>query len=92
MRTEKDCLEKNQYGLYNQRFNINSQPNGILDLAFTVDDIKTVSQYIVESGGQILGKIVQCIVGYPAFHCYAKDPEGNVLHLAQNISNNNHSS
>lgn len=58
---------------------------GVLDLAFTVDNIAEVSEYINQQGGKLISKPLLAKSGFPAFHCYATDPEGNVLHIAQNI-------
>lgn len=66
-------------------FDFLKRPCGILDIAFTVDDIQTVMNYIVSQGGDLIGKPLKASAGFPALHCYARDPEGNVLHLAQNL-------
>ena len=58
---------------------------GHVDNAFTVDDISQVLKYIVENGGALVNKPLKSTGGFPAIHCYATDPEGNVLHLAQNL-------
>jgi predicted enzyme related to lactoylglutathione lyase len=61
------------------------RPIGILDIAFTVDDIASVIDYIVREGGDLIGEPLKSPSGFPAYHCYARDPEGNVLHLAENL-------
>ena len=65
-------------------FEFRTQPRGVLDIAFTVDDIGAVSKYILVHGGDIIGQTMNTTSGHPAFHCYARDPEGNVLHIAEN--------
>ena len=59
---------------------------GILDIAFTVDDIDSVLRFIVKHGGNLIGEPLMTVAGFPALHCYARDPEGNVLHIAENRS------
>ena len=66
-------------------FSFNDSENGVLDIAFTVDDINSVSDYVLSHGGSIIGDVVKAPVGYPALHCYLLDPEGNVLHVAENL-------
>ena len=66
-------------------FNFSRRRIGILDLAFTVDDIISVLEYVIDSGGDIISKPMQGSEGFPALHSYARDPEGNVLHIAQNL-------
>ncbi len=68
-----------------ETFDFMKLPPGVLDLAFTVDDIKSVLEYIVDCGGDVINKPMQSIEGFPALHCYARDPEGNVLHIAENL-------
>jgi len=67
-------------------FDFLTAPRGVLDIAFTVDDIHAVLDYIVASGGDAIGEPLKAAAGFPALHCYARDPEGNVIHLAQNLS------
>lgn len=66
-------------------FDFTKQPLGVLDLAFTVDDIVAIRNFIILNGGDMIGEPLRLIGGFPALHCYARDPEGNVLHLAQNL-------
>ena len=66
-------------------FDFASKSIGVLDLAFTVDDIIAVCNYIVLNGGDLIGEPLELVGGFPALHCYARDPEGNLLHLAQNL-------
>ena len=68
------------------KFNFLGRPIGILDIAFTVDDIDSVLRFIVKHGGNIIGEPLESVAGFPALHCYARDPEGNVLHIAENLS------
>ena len=51
----------------------------------TVDDIQLMINYITDNGGDLISEPMQSIAGFPALHSYARDPEGNVLHLAQNL-------
>jgi len=67
-------------------FDFEQRNIGVLDIAFTVDDIEAVLKYILDSGGDLISKPLQATAGFPALHSYARDPEGNVLHIAQNIS------
>jgi len=66
-------------------FSFSDNENGVLDIAFTVDDINSVSDYVISHGGGLIGGVMKAAVGYPALHRYLLDPEGNVLHIAQNI-------
>ena len=66
-------------------FSFSDNENGVLDIAFTVDDINSVSDYVISHGGGLIGGVMKAAVGYPALHRYLLDPEGNVLHLAQNL-------
>ena len=66
-------------------FDFTKRSLGVLDLAFTVDDIISIRNFIVSNGGDLIGEPLKLIGGFPALHCYARDPEGNVLHLAQNL-------
>jgi len=67
-------------------FSFSDNENGVLDIAFTVDDINSVSDYVISHGGGLIGGVMKAAVGYPALHRYLLDPEGNVLHIAQNIN------
>ena len=67
-------------------FDFRKKSIGVLDIAFTVDNIEAVCQYIITQGGDIIGKPMKAVAGFPALHCYSRDPEGNVLHIAQNQS------
>ena len=58
---------------------------GVLDLAFTIDKINEVIEYIISKNGKVLSEPIKATQGFPALHMYASDPEGNVLHLAQNL-------
>lgn len=69
-----------------ERFDFLSKPAGVLDIAFTVDDIRKVLMFIVANGGKAIGEPLAAFTGFPALHCYALDPEGNVLHLAENVA------
>lgn len=67
-------------------FNFLTRSLGVLDLAFTVDDIIAVRNFIISNDGDLIGEPLKAVSGFPALHCYARDPEGNVLHLAQNLN------
>ncbi len=79
-------LQNNKSSIDTSEFNITRIKKGVLDIAFTVDDINTVSNYIVGKGGKLIGGPIKAHTGYPALHCYLQDIEGNVLHIAQNIT------
>ena len=66
-------------------FSFSDNENGVLDIAFTVDDINSVSDYVISHGGGLIGDVMKAAVGYPALHRYLLDPEGNVLHVAENL-------
>ena len=66
-------------------FSFSDNENGVLDIAFTVDDINSVSDYVISHGGGLIGDVMKAAVGYPALHRYLIDPEGNVLHVAENL-------
>jgi catechol 2,3-dioxygenase-like lactoylglutathione lyase family enzyme len=66
-------------------FSFSDNENGILDIAFTVDDINSVSDYVISHDGGLIGDVMKAAVGYPALHRYLLDPEGNVLHVAENL-------
>ena len=68
-------------------FDIFQREMGVLDLAFTVDDICGAQSFILENGGGLIGLgPVQAKTGFPALHCYAYDPEGNILHIVENLA------
>jgi catechol 2,3-dioxygenase-like lactoylglutathione lyase family enzyme len=67
-------------------FDFLKRSSGVLDIAFTVDDVIAVNDFILLNGGDIIGTPLRSTSGFPALHCYVRDPEGNVLHLAQNLS------
>ena len=66
-------------------FSFSDNENGVLDIAFTVDDINSVSDYVISHGGGLIGDVMKAAVGYPDLHRYLLDPEGNVLHVAENL-------
>ena len=66
-------------------FSFSDNENGVLDIAFTVDDINSVSEYVISHGGGVIGEVMKAAVGFPALHRYLFDPERNVLHLAENL-------
>ena len=86
MKIKSDSMEDEELAVKLENFNFVERSLGILDIAFTVDDIQSVLDYIVDQGGDLIGKPLKAAAGFPALHCYARDPEGNVLHLAQNLS------
>ena len=86
IKANKSNVKKSLLEKILSKFDLNNQPLGILDIAFTVDDIKAVIEYIDSNGGDIISKPMEAAVGFPALHSYARDPEGNVLHLAQNLT------
>lgn len=82
----KNYKENQGEVIYSPKFDFYERPAGILDIAFTVDDINSVLMHIIKSGGSIVGEPLESVAGFPALHCYAQDPEGNVLHIAENLS------
>lgn len=81
-----DNHEDNSGDFMFDRFDFSERNIGVLDIAFTVDDIEAVLKYIIDSGGDLISEPLQAAAGFPAKHSYARDPEGNILHIAQNIS------
>ena len=67
-------------------FDVNKCCYGVLDIAFTVDDIHAVIEYIIDKGGSLIGGPASPPIGHPSLHSYLYDIEGNVLHIAQNIN------
>ena len=67
-------------------FDFKQRSIGVLDIAFTVDDIHSIVKYITANGGDLISEPIQSTAGFPALHSYARDPEGNVLHIAQNLN------
>ena len=53
--------------------------------AYTVDDFKSVLNYIIDSGGDLISQPMQGAKVFPALHSYTRDPEGNILHIAENL-------
>ena len=45
----------------------------------------SIGDYVVSNGGDLIGDTVKAAVGFPALHRYLLDPEGNVLHVAENL-------
>ena len=85
-------LNHNENENYNKRvnkvpFSFSNNENGVLDIAFTVDDINSVSDYVISNGGVAIGDVMKATVGFPALHRYLLDPERNVLHVAENLNN-----
>ena len=68
-----------------QKFDFMERQSGVLDIAFTVDNMESVLDYITSHGGDLISAPLKTESGFPALHCYARDPEGNVLHIAQNL-------
>ena len=66
-------------------FDFKQRKTGVLDIAFTVDNIQSIIKFITDNGGDLISEPMQSIAGFPALHSYARDPEGNILHLAQNL-------
>ena len=67
-------------------FDIANKSSGLLDLAFTVEKLDTTINFILKHGGSLVNTPMKAYVGFPAVHVYTKDPEGNILHLAENLS------
>jgi catechol 2,3-dioxygenase-like lactoylglutathione lyase family enzyme len=86
MKIKNKYVETKEIFEHSAKFNFFCRPIGILDIAFTVDDIDSVLRFIVKHGGNLIGEPLEAVAGFPALHCYARDPEGNVLHIAENLS------
>ena len=78
--------------IFNTKKNLRNKGNfnfkncyGLVDLSFTVDKIDEFINFIVDKGGKQISKPSKSPEGYPALHSYCCDPEGNVLHLAENL-------
>lgn len=65
---------------------VNHQPYaiGFSHIALTVDSITQISQIVVNGGGKIVGPIQFSPDGNVKV-VYAKDPEGNIIELVENI-------
>lgn len=59
---------------------------GIDHLSFTVDDIEEAVDFVVRSGGKMISSPRLTNPGLPSIHAYVEDPEGNLVHLAQNVN------
>ena len=59
---------------------------GIDHLGFTVDDIEEAVNFIVKNGGKMVSSPQLTNPGLPSIHAYVEDPEGNLIHLAQNVN------
>jgi len=61
---------------------------GMHDISLTVDDIEHVLEYVRLNNGCILSGPLKPVSQYafPSLHSYCLDPEGNILHIAQNLS------
>ncbi len=54
-------------------------------LGFTVDNIDEVITRVLSLGGELVSSPKSTNPGLPSIHAYVKDPEKNIIHLAQNI-------
>jgi predicted enzyme related to lactoylglutathione lyase len=56
---------------------------GFGHIAFSVDDVKTARDAVVQAGGRSVGEIVtlQTSTGTRVTWCYTTDPEGNIVEL-----------
>jgi catechol 2,3-dioxygenase-like lactoylglutathione lyase family enzyme len=59
--------------------------HGLDHLGFTVDNIDEVVKFIVASGGRLISSPMLTNPGLPSRHAYVEDPEGNLIHLAENV-------
>ncbi|MDC1122777.1 hypothetical protein OAT11_05420 [Nitrospinaceae bacterium] len=66
-------------------FDITSKSSGLLDLSFTVENLDTTIDFILMHRGSVVNTPMKAHAGFPAIHVYTKDPEGNILHLAENL-------
>jgi catechol 2,3-dioxygenase-like lactoylglutathione lyase family enzyme len=58
---------------------------GLDHLGFTVDNIEEVLKVIVQQGGRIISLPKLTNPGLPSIHAYVEDPEGNLIHMAENV-------
>ena len=54
-------------------------------IGFTVDNIDEVIERILSLGGDLVSLPMSTNPGLPSIHAYVRDPEENIIHLAQNI-------
>jgi predicted enzyme related to lactoylglutathione lyase len=56
---------------------------GFGHIAFSVDDVHTARQAVLDAGGEAVGEVVtlQTATGAQVTWCYVTDPEGNILEL-----------
>jgi catechol 2,3-dioxygenase-like lactoylglutathione lyase family enzyme len=54
-------------------------------ISFTVDNIDEVIARVLSLGGELVSSPKSTNPGLPSIHAYVKDPEKNIIHLAQNI-------
>lgn len=61
-------------------FDFEQRNTGVLDIAFTVDDIEAVFKYKLDNGGELISKPLQAIAEFPTIHSYARDREQRLTH------------
>lgn len=54
-------------------------------IGFTVDNIDEVIARVLSLGGELVSSPMSTNPGLPSIHSYVRDPEKNIIHLAQNI-------
>lgn len=54
-------------------------------VGFTVDNIDEVIKAVLSLGGSLISAPQWTNPGKPSIHAYVADPEGHVIHLAQNV-------
>ena len=54
-------------------------------IGFTVDNIDEVITRVLSLGGAMVSSPKSTNPGLPSIHAYVRDPEKNIIHLAQNI-------
>jgi predicted enzyme related to lactoylglutathione lyase len=76
-------LEIYSYSSMEEKLSPVANRKGFGHIAFTVDDVPTIVQQVLEHGGSLLGKITKNSVpgvGLLTF-VYCRDPEGNIIEI-----------
>jgi predicted enzyme related to lactoylglutathione lyase len=76
-------LEIFNYNLLESRGTTAVNRPGFGHIAFSVDDVASARQAVLQAGGRAVGEIVtlQVAVGSKVTWCYVTDPEGNIIEL-----------
>jgi predicted enzyme related to lactoylglutathione lyase len=76
-------LEIFNYNLLEEREKTAVNRPGFGHIAFSVEDVPSAQQAVLQAGGRAVGEIVtlQVATGARVTWCYVTDPEGNILEL-----------